>query len=196
MNYSQKTTAKSHHHLAGGIAKAVLVLGIAFWFCSSTSPAGQIGEDAVLTSAEPYTEPALPDDIAGDEPKAEYENDEFINPTDGVLTSAFGMRGGRNHDGIDIGADRGTDIYAVQDGTVVLAEVVSGYGNYIIIEHKNGIETAYAHCDSILVSAGEEVKAGQLIAYVGSTGNSTGPHLHFEVKADGRFCDPLDYVVY
>lgn len=191
MNYSQKTTAKGYKHLAGGIWKAVFVLGIAFWFCSSTSPTGQIGEQAVLTSAQPYTLPALPDDITEDE-----RADGFLNPTEGVLTSVFGMRGGRNHNGIDIGAERGTDIYAAQDGKVVLAEVVSGYGNYIIIEHKNGFETTYAHCDLILVSAGEEVKAGQLIAYVGSTGNSTGPHLHFEVKADGRFCDPLDYVVY
>ncbi len=193
MNYSQKTTAKGLKTLAGGIAKALFVIGIAFWFCSSTSRMGQIEENAVLTVAQPYTQPALPDDITEDK---EAEPDGFIKPTDGVLTSAFGMRDGRNHNGIDIGAERGVDIYAVQDGKVVLAEVVSGYGNYIIIEHKNGIETAYAHCDSILVSAGEEVKAGQLIAYVGSTGNSTGPHLHFEVKADGRFCDPLDYVVY
>ena len=193
MNYSQKKTAKGHNHLAAGIWKAAFVLGVAFWFCSSTSPAGQIGEQAVLTSAEPYTQPALPDDVTEDEQKA---SDEFVNPTDGVLTSTFGMRDGRNHDGIDVGAASGTDIYAVLDGKVILAEAVSGYGNYIIIEHNDGIETAYAHCDSILVSAGEEVKAGQLIAYVGSTGNSTGPHLHFEVKVDGRFCDPLDYVVY
>lgn len=191
MNYSQKTTAKGYKHLAGGIAKALFVIAIAFWFCSSTGRIGQIDESTVFVVAQPYTQPSLPDDIPQDE-----ETDGFVNPTEGVLTSAFGMRGGRNHNGIDIGANKGADIYAVQDGKVVLAEVVSGYGNYIIIEHKDGLETAYAHCDSILVSAGEEVKAGQLIAYVGSTGNSTGPHLHFEVKADGRFCDPLDYVVY
>ncbi|MBQ3573070.1 MAG: M23 family metallopeptidase [Clostridia bacterium] len=193
MNYSQKTTAKGYKHLAGGIAKALFVIAIAFLFCSNTGYMGQIEDSAVSTVAQPYTLPALPDDITEDEGA---EQNGFVNPTEGVLTSAFGMRGGRNHNGIDIGAERGVDIYAAQDGKVVLAEVVSGYGNYIIIEHKDGIETAYAHCDSILVSAGEEVKAGQLIAYVGSTGNSTGPHLHFEVKAGGRFCDPLDYVVY
>lgn len=191
MNYSQKTTAKERRYLVGGIAKALFVIGIAFWFCSNTTHMGQMEEKALPVTAQPYILPVLPDDITKD-----VEPDGFVNPTDGVLTSAFGVRDGRNHNGIDIGAERGMDIYAAQDGKVVLAETVSGYGNYIVIEHKNGIETAYAHCDSILVSTGEDVEAGQLIAYVGSTGNSTGPHLHFEVKADGKFCDPLDYVVY
>ena len=73
---------------------------------------------------------------------------------------------------------------------------MSGYGNYIIIDHGNGIETAYGHCSKLLAEKGESVRRGDKIALVGSTGNSTGPHLHFEIKINGEFVDPLNYVFY
>ena len=97
---------------------------------------------------------------------------------------------------IDIGADSGTDILAAAGGTVTFSGQMSGYGNYIIIDHGNGIETAYGHCSKLLAEKGENVRRGDKIALVGSTGNSTGPHLHFEIKINGEFVDPLNYVFY
>lgn len=124
------------------------------------------------------------------------QEEDFINPTLGVLTSNFGSRWGRQHHGIDIGGDSGTEIYAALSGNVIFAGTAGGYGNYIKLKHDNGYETAYGHCKSLVVKEGQYVEKGQLIAYMGSTGNSTGPHLHFEVKIDGEFVNPLEYVVY
>ena len=123
-------------------------------------------------------------------------DDEFLNPTLGVLTSQFGTRWGRLHSGIDIGADEGEAICAAKSGRVIFSGTADGYGNYIKIDHGGGLETAYGHCSVLAANVGDEVEKGQTIAYVGSTGNSTGPHLHFEVKIDGEFKNPLDYVVY
>lgn len=123
-------------------------------------------------------------------------DDEFLNPTLGVLTSNFGTRWGRLHSGIDIGADEGEAICAAKSGRVIFSGTADGYGNYIKIDHGGGLETAYGHCSVLAANVGDEVEKGQTIAYVGSTGNSTGPHLHFEVKIDDEFKNPLDYVVY
>ena len=120
----------------------------------------------------------------------------FINPASGVLTSEFGERWGRKHTGIDIGGDMGSDIIAASGGVVECADWVSGYGNYIIIDHENGYKTAYGHCQELLVSEGERVSRGDLIALMGSTGNSTGPHLHFEVKYMDAYLNPIEYVMY
>ena len=120
----------------------------------------------------------------------------FIEPTEGVLTSAFGSRWGRVHNGIDIGGEDGTEILAADSGRVVYAGWLDGYGNCVTIDHENGFETAYAHCSELVISEGEYVAQGQKIAHMGSTGNSTGPHLHFEVKKDGEYLDPLNYVLY
>ncbi len=129
-------------------------------------------------------------------PDFDLKEPSFTEPAVGVLTSPFGNRWGRNHNGIDIGAEQGSDIIAADSGYVLLSEWVDGYGNYLIIDHGNGFETAYAHCSELLVSQGTQVCQGQIIALVGSTGNSTGPHLHFEIKLDGIFQDPLNYVIY
>lgn len=115
---------------------------------------------------------------------------QFVAPTRGVVTSEFGSRGGRNHDGIDIANDLGTPILAARDGKVSFTGWISGYGNTIIIEHKQGYTTLYGHLQSILVETDSFVKAGQTIATMGSTGNSTGPHLHFEVERDGVLMNP------
>ena len=120
----------------------------------------------------------------------------FAEPAQGVLTSGFGSRWGRDHTGIDIGGSEGSDIYAAVGGIVSYADWMGGYGNYVVIDHGNGLQTAYGHCSKLLVSEGDYVERGQIIAYMGSTGNSTGPHLHFEVKQDGVFQNPLDYVLY
>ncbi|MGI5985092.1 MAG: peptidoglycan DD-metalloendopeptidase family protein [Clostridiales bacterium] len=99
----------------------------------------------------------------------------------------------RFHAGEDIGAPSGTSILAADSGTVAVAAYSSSYGNYVVISHGNGISTLYAHMSSMAVSVGASVTKGQVIGYVGSTGWSTGPHLHFEVRVNGSHTDPLSY---
>ncbi len=112
------------------------------------------------------------------------------------ISSKFGWRVlyGKDdyHYGIDLPAPYGTDIYAANDGTVLKARYSASYGYYILISHGGDLSTLYAHCSKLLVKAGDTVKRGQVIAKVGSTGNSTGYHLHFEVRVDGEVTDPLD----
>lgn len=98
------------------------------------------------------------------------------------------------HNGIDLSADTGTAIYAAYRGTVVTAAYSSSAGNYIMIDHGSGLMTVYMHCSKLLVSEGEEVAKGQTIGLVGSTGNSTGPHLHFSVRLNGSYVDPKPYI--
>ena len=99
------------------------------------------------------------------------------------------------HRGIDIGMPMGTPICATKDGTVSTSVYGTGsYGYYIILDHGDGIQTLYAHCSELLVSVGDVVTKGQVIAKVGSTGNSTGPHVHFEVRINGERVDPLPYL--
>jgi murein DD-endopeptidase MepM/ murein hydrolase activator NlpD len=115
-------------------------------------------------------------------------------PVSGPITSPFGMRWGRMHEGIDIGAAMGTPIDAAAAGTVIYAGWMEGYGNLVAIDHGNGLSTAYGHQSHLAVSVGQQVAQGQLIGYVGSTGHSTGPHLHFEVRVNGAPVDPLGYL--
>ena len=121
-------------------------------------------------------------------------------PSSSRITSGYGYRilfGVRDfHTGIDIGATMGSNICAAESGTVILANYGwnGGYGNYIIINHGNGITTRYAHASKLYVTAGQTVTKGQVIAAVGTTGNSTGPHLHFEVRINGSHTNPLNYL--
>ena len=123
-------------------------------------------------------------------------NGNFINPTKGVLTSPFGPRWGRMHKGIDVAAPVGTPMYAADGGTVIYSGWMSGYGYLVQIDHKNGYVTYYAHCSALHVSVGTKVNQGDLIADMGSTGNSTGSHLHFEVRYNNVPQNPLNYVKY
>ena len=118
----------------------------------------------------------------------------LIWPCDGVVVSGFGMRWGRMHEGIDIGCAYGTPNRAAAAGTVIYAGWLGGYGNLVVVDHGNGLSTAYAHASSILVSVGQSVSQGQTVSLVGSTGNSSGPHLHFEVRVNGVAVDPLPYL--
>ena len=119
------------------------------------------------------------------------------NPTRGTLTSRFGERWNRQHCGIDIGAPAGTPITAAEGGTVIYSQYnTGGYGNLVKLSHGNGVETWYAHCSLLLVSEGDVVEQGEEIGLVGTTGNSTGNHLHFEVRVNGEPVDPLYYVSY
>lgn len=207
MNYSRRKSDRIFNGLFGGVLKAAFVLAAAAWFCSGINiPAEKSGTAAAEPATVEIPETAVAEvsafeedfDAAADAVSEDGGNDSegFINPTVGVLTSSFGERWGRRHNGIDIGSDSGTEILAAAGGTVTFSGNMSGYGNYIVIDHGNGYETAYGHCSSLVAREGEVVKQGALIAYVGSTGNSTGPHLHFEVKANGEFKNPLNYVIY
>jgi murein DD-endopeptidase MepM/ murein hydrolase activator NlpD len=118
----------------------------------------------------------------------------LIWPVDGVVVSGFGMRWGRMHEGIDIAASSGTPIRAAAAGTVIHAGWLGGYGNLVVLDHGNGLATAYAHASAILVGVGVQVSQGETVSLVGSTGNSSGPHLHFEVRVNGVAVDPLLYL--
>ena len=117
----------------------------------------------------------------------------LIWPVNGPITSGFGWRWGRMHEGIDIGVPCGTPIHAAASGTVIYSGWMDGYGNFVVIDHGNGLATAYGHQSAIYVSGGS-VSQGQSIGAVGSTGNSTGCHLHFEVRVNGTPVDPLGYL--
>jgi murein DD-endopeptidase MepM/ murein hydrolase activator NlpD len=118
----------------------------------------------------------------------------FIWPVNGPVVSGFGMRWGRMHEGIDIAASSGTPIHAAAAGTVIHAGWLGGYGNLVVVDHGDGLSTAYAHASAILVGVGQQVSQGETLSLVGSTGNSSGPHLHFEVRVNGSAVDPLFYL--
>jgi len=118
----------------------------------------------------------------------------LIWPVNAPVTSPFGWRWGRLHEGIDLGAAYGTPIAAAAAGTVIYAGWMEGYGNLTVIDHGGGLATAYGHQSRIAVNVGQTVAQGAIIGYVGSTGHSTGPHLHFEVRVNGRAVDPLGYL--
>lgn len=112
----------------------------------------------------------------------------------GTISSTFGMRWGRMHKGIDIAAPKGTPIHAILPGKVIFSGWESGYGYVVKIEDEEDRITIYGHCSKLFVKKGEIIKEGDKIAEVGSTGNSTGPHLHFEVRIKGEPVDPSDYI--
>lgn len=121
----------------------------------------------------------------------------LIRPISGTITSRFGARSSIRssaHTGLDIAASTGTPIAAAASGTVTFAGYKGSYGNMVVISHGDGIQTYYGHCNSLYVSAGTYVSQGQTIATVGSTGNSTGPHLHLEVRVNGVAYNPQNYV--
>jgi murein DD-endopeptidase MepM/ murein hydrolase activator NlpD len=125
---------------------------------------------------------------------------QFSYPNDGFITSSFGWRSHpilgyeRFHAGVDFGSDYGSTIRAADSGVVIYADWYGGYGLSVIVDHGGGLTTLYAHSSDLYVSEGQSVQRGQAIAAVGSTGLSTGPHLHFEVRANGEPVDPMQYL--
>lgn len=123
-------------------------------------------------------------------------------PVAGSLTSPFGWRtdpfngNSRFHGGIDIAAPEGSPVYTPDAGTVVFSGSYGGYGNVVVIQHPGSLYTVYGHNSYLMATYGQKVKAGQMIALVGSTGRSTGPHLHFEVRQGNAYVNPLDYLNY
>ena len=124
-----------------------------------------------------------------------------IWPTHGWLSSSMGNRvdpltGGRDfHPGLDISADKGDPVYATADGKVTHAASAGNYGNLVIVEHDYGLETRYGHLSTFKIKVGQQVKRGDLLGLVGSTGRTTGPHLHYEVRANGRILNPLQLLL-
>lgn len=118
----------------------------------------------------------------------------FIKPAEGRISSRFGMRWGQMHQGLDLAIPTGTPVRASAAGTVSQAGNAGTYGLLVIIKHANGIETRYAHNSKLNVKVGQYVKQGDIIAYSGNTGRSTGPHLHFEIRVNGQPQDPLKWI--
>ena len=119
-----------------------------------------------------------------------------IWPAAGYVSSPYGLRfdGTEFHQGIDIAADMGTPIVATADGVVTAAGWNGGYGNMVDVDHGGGIVTRYGHASAVAVTVGQQVRRGEVIAYVGSTGRSTGPHVHYEVRVDGQPVNPAGYL--
>ncbi|HOA33111.1 MAG: M23 family metallopeptidase [Clostridiales bacterium] len=175
-----------------------------------TDEAGNIiSEDEWVTKPGAETAPDDDEPIGGGEDMKEVDGEivsvvfkpytlgiKLIYPVDGYITSGFGFREHPItkewgfHTGIDIGAMEGTEIKSAYDGTVCETGSTKGRGNYIVVDHGGGIKTLYAHCLELLKSEGDKVKKGEAIALVGSTGLSTGNHVHFEVQIDGIVRDP------
>lgn len=118
----------------------------------------------------------------------------YAFPTNGSITSGFGQRWGRPHQGIDIGAPMGAAVWASKAGTVKVAGWWGGYGNLVVIDHGGGWSTWYGHNSAVLVSVGQQVTQGQVISKCGSTGHSTGPHVHFEIRYNGTPVNPQNYL--
>ena len=155
-------------------------------------------QEVVMTGTKQYDgygggETTHSDQGVSQDPDAVYET--LRTPVDQVyITSHFGPRWGSFHRGTDFGLAQGSSIYAADGGTVYFAGECGSYGNLVKIDHGNGMQTYYAHCSQLLVSEGEQICKGQEIALVGSTGNSTGPHLHFEVIIGGSCVDPVAFL--
>ncbi len=135
------------------------------------------------------------DDKGEKEDKITLEKGRFIWPVNGEVTSGFGIRNGQKHNGIDISAPAGADIVAADDGEVIYSDNgMRGYGNLIILQHKDKFVTIYGHNKENLVSVGKNVKKSELIARVGNSGNSTGYHLHFEIRRDTKPRNPIFFL--
>jgi murein DD-endopeptidase MepM/ murein hydrolase activator NlpD len=115
-------------------------------------------------------------------------------PASGRISSTFGPRGNAHHDGIDIAAPEGTPVRAALDGIVAYVGVLRGYGKVVILAHRDGLTTVYAHNSRNVVKHGARVRRGAVIAFLGQTGRTTGPNLHFEVRKDNRARDPMAFL--
>ena len=155
-------------------------------------------EEKVVISKTTYSAPSASNYSTGRSSAKVDLGINLINPTSGIITSRFGSNDSvrdHTHSGLDIAAPYGTAIKAAAGGTVTYSgSAGDGFGKYVIISHGNGVQTVYAHCSQLLVSAGQSVAQGEVIAKVGSTGNSTGNHLHFEVRKNGITYNPQNYV--
>ncbi|MBC7541815.1 MAG: peptidoglycan DD-metalloendopeptidase family protein [Candidatus Sericytochromatia bacterium] len=158
--------------------------------------AGSAAKPAGKPPAHAGTKPPARAGTTGAKPGAKPAVNPAAKPRPLVVTSSFGVRTdpftgqAKTHKGVEFAAPIGTPIRASRSGKVTFAGEADGYGRLVIVDHGQGVETWYAHASAMLVKAGETVKAGQTIAKVGTVGRSTGPHLHFEIRRNGRAVDP------
>lgn len=158
------------------------------------SEARDLQERSAALGAQIRAAQGLPPEPSGSVAVGPPSSAGLVWPVAGPITSGFGPRWGRMHEGIDISGASGTPIAAAAAGTVIIAGWSGGYGNLVVVDHGNGISTAYAHNSSIAVSVGQTVSQGTVLAGMGTTGNSTGVHCHFEVRINGAAVDPLGYL--
>lgn len=176
--------------------KIDLDIGISEYYTESFDDAQKIEETADVEIAKDGVEAVIQEYINRE---TQTVNGVYLAtiPVNGRITSRYGsiesVRSGA-HTGLDIGAAGGTPIKVAADGVVTHSSWCGSYGNLVVVSHGNGIETYYAHASRLNVKVGQQVKAGDVIAFVGSTGNSTGNHLHFEVRIDGRAVNPQKYL--
>ncbi|MER5389406.1 M23 family metallopeptidase [Saccharopolyspora sp. NPDC002686] len=151
---------------------------------------------AAMTAPRPDPRPAA--DFAADiaAPRlapTPVHDEEWVPPTEGEISSEFGDRWGTTHNGVDIANDEGTPIRAASEGVVIDSGPASGYGMWIRIEHDGDVISTYGHIDADFAEVGESVRAGEVIATMGNRGQSTGPHLHFQLDVAGRPVDPVQF---
>lgn len=150
---------------------------------------GTFQEEKILDSE--IVTPAVPEIIyLGTKERPEY----IIPVEDYFISSEFGPRWGSTHHGVDLAVPTGTSVVAARDGVVIQTGWNGDLGISVYVEHSDGVVTRYAHLNESIVELGQEVSQGEVIAYSGNTGYSTGPHLHFEIRIDGEAVNPLDYV--
>lgn len=181
---------------AGGLAKAAVGLAQSATGLLTGAVVPQINQNdgSINIVLDPSAIPALAEAFAPATPSQlspvkgqDAAGRAVVFPTSGTLTSTYGMRWGAMHNGIDVANPIGTPIYSIMDGTVISSGPAQGYGNWIRVQHDDGSISVYGHmqASSLLVGVGERVAAGQQIASIGNEGQSTGPHLHFEIWPDG-----------
>ena len=154
-----------------------------------------VEQDRVIQSWEIVSQPQNEIKLVGTkEPPAKAAKGYFIQPFRGLLTSNYGYRSRGYHTGVDWAGTKGSPVVASDGGTVILAGWNGGYGNCVIIDHGNGLQTLYAHNSALAVKVGQKVAQGEQIAKLGSTGNSTGNHCHWEVRVNGKTVNPMPYL--
>lgn len=157
-----------------------------------TDSAGEPSPSYIL-----YSEENLPENVSMEQALLGFDH---CTPVAGTLSSGFGYREHptegeeRFHYGVDLAAEAGTDIVCFADGTVTAVGESSSYGNYCTVAHENGFSTLYAHCGRVTAASGKEVRQGEKLGEVGSSGMATGPHLHFELQRNGTYLNPIYYV--
>lgn len=146
-----------------------------------------------VASNSNYTQSVSGGNVTGSSSRKVSLGVSLIKPISGIITTRFGSRG-YGHRGLDVAAPSGTPIKAAAGGTVTTAGWNNSYGYMLIVSHGNGVQTVYAHCSQLIAKNGQSVAQGQVIGKVGSTGYSTGPHLHFEIRVNGVLQDPQNYI--
>lgn len=193
MEEAEQLVAEIKNEHSGNVE---LNIGISEYYTVNVDDAQKIDQNTNVVLAKQQIEDSVNSYI---EKEQKTVNGIYLatTPVNGVITSRFNsiesVRIGA-HTGLDIGAPTGTPILAITDGVVKYSAPMGTYGNLVIISHGNGIETYYAHCSKLLVSVGQNVSSGEQIALVGSTGNSTGSHLHVEVRVNGKPVNPQNYL--